>query len=247
MFYVNRHSPVPVYYQVMTDLKRRIRDEEWKENDKLPPEQELANYYGISRITFRQAISQLESDRLLVKKRGQGTFINKEKAPMLTRLSYSMSHDSTHFDTTVIDQTRIDHPNPIVISKLNLTDTDAVVCVTRLFTNQSEPIAICKSYLPQHLVPELENKALVDSSLTHTLEKNYHLLPVRVVDHLQAVRATQAESKLLRISFDTPLMMIEGLSYYAKDKPLEYSHTVWVGDLVQFEVILDGAFRFQCD
>lgn len=244
MFYIDRHSPVPVYYQVMTDLKRRIRDEEWKENEKLPAEQLLADYYGISRITFRQAIVQLEKDGLLEKRKNLGTFVNKAKAPMLTRLSYSMSHNSTHFDTTIIDQNLIAHPDPIVLSKLELSENDSVVYVTRFFSNNGEPIAICKSYLPQKLVPGLEKKALVDSSLTHTLEKNYNLRPLYVIDHLQAIRSTQADSKLLRITLDTPLMMVEGLSFYAKEKPLEYSNTLWVGDSVQFEIKLDQNFNF---
>lgn len=247
MFYINRHSPVPIYYQIMTDIKQRIRNGEWKENDKLPSEQELADTYGISRITLRQAISELEADGLLVKRRGHGTFIARGKTPLLTRLSYSMSHNSTHFDTTVIDQNRMDHPSQKVIERLQLAERTAVVCITRLFSMLGEPIAICKSFIPQHLVPELEKKALIDNSLTHTLEKYYKLHPVHVTDHLQAVRATQAESKLLRISLDTPLMMVEGLSYYEHDKPLEYSRTVWVGDAVQFEIILEGTFPFQRD
>lgn len=52
----------PVYFQIATDIKKRIMRHEWNINEKLPTEVELAEQYNVSRITLRQSIAELEKD-----------------------------------------------------------------------------------------------------------------------------------------------------------------------------------------
>ncbi len=74
---VDRDSPLPVYYQIASALRRRIADGEWRHGNQLPPEPELAKAFGVSRMTIRQALVELESDNVIVRRRGAGTFINQ--------------------------------------------------------------------------------------------------------------------------------------------------------------------------
>ena len=46
--------------------------------DMLPPERELAKRFGVSRPTINEALSALESQGVVVRKIGSGTFINQE-------------------------------------------------------------------------------------------------------------------------------------------------------------------------
>ena len=242
MFYIDRSSPVPIYYQVKTHLWNRIKSKEWGLHQKLPTETELAQYYGISRITLRQAVAELEDEGLLIKKRGQGTFINEKKAPIVTTLSYSLSSrtgsDNIKIETTVLEQMKLTHIEPYVKKRLELQENEAVIYIKRLFSIDGAPMAVSRSYLPAHLVPDLEYKALVNNSISLSLQKYYQLEPMFVKDNLAAVRATQSESRILTITLDSPLMLVEGLSYYAEKKPLESSHTLWSGDSVKFEILL---------
>ena len=62
---INRDSPVPVYYQVATDLRTRIIHGEWGQNGQIPSENALVQQYGISRVTIRQALAELEKDEYI--------------------------------------------------------------------------------------------------------------------------------------------------------------------------------------
>lgn len=74
---VDRDSPVPVYYQIASALRQRIAEGEWRKGNQLPPEPELAKAFGVSRMTIRQALVELEGDGVIVRRRGAGTFVNQ--------------------------------------------------------------------------------------------------------------------------------------------------------------------------
>ncbi len=247
MFYIERNSPVPVYYQVMGDIKTRIRNNEWGPKDKLPTEIELSDYYGISRITLRQAITELIKEGLLIKRRGSGTFINELKIPMVTTLSYSLSttdaRSHKHIETTILDQMKLVPTESVIRKKLKLEEGESVIYIKRLISIEKSPVAVSRAYIPLRLVPDLDKKALLNNSISQSLKKYYELEPILVKDNLEAVRATQAESRILNNPIDSPLMLVEGLSFYAEDKPLEYSYTLWTGDSVRFEILLERGYQ----
>lgn len=74
---VDRDSPIPAYFQIAIDLRRRISGGEWRADDQLPSEPELAIQYDVSRMTMRQAVAELVKEGILVRRRGNGTFVSR--------------------------------------------------------------------------------------------------------------------------------------------------------------------------
>jgi GntR family transcriptional regulator len=70
-------GPTPLYYQVKSILEGKIRSQELKEKERLPSEAELCTEFGVSRITVRQALSELLKDGLIYRERGKGTYISE--------------------------------------------------------------------------------------------------------------------------------------------------------------------------
>jgi len=92
---IDRDSPIPVYFQITLDLEQRISGGEWRADNRLPSEPDLATQYNVSRMTIRQAINELVKDGILIRRRGNGTFVNRvylditvnQKEDALSRLS----------------------------------------------------------------------------------------------------------------------------------------------------------------
>lgn len=63
-------AQLPLYEQLKEVIKSKIRDGEYKENEKIPPEPELTEAYSVSRITVRRAIQDLVKG-YLIKKQGK--------------------------------------------------------------------------------------------------------------------------------------------------------------------------------
>jgi GntR family transcriptional regulator, arabinose operon transcriptional repressor len=72
---LRKDSPVPLYQQLLNEVRDRISTGEWKVGSRLPSETELASSLGVSRVTIRQALGAAVEAGLLVRARGKGTFV----------------------------------------------------------------------------------------------------------------------------------------------------------------------------
>lgn len=70
-------APRPLYERIYLDLLRQIRRGILGVGDKLPTEAELTRIYGVSRITIRAALGQLEQEDLIRRIAGKGTFVTR--------------------------------------------------------------------------------------------------------------------------------------------------------------------------
>ena len=75
-------SAVPLYQQVMDDLKGEIARGVYASGSRIPSEMELVKYYGVGRITVRRAVEELSRAGYLNRQQGRGTFVC---APKLKR------------------------------------------------------------------------------------------------------------------------------------------------------------------
>src|SRR5690606_5555378 len=84
-----------LHEQVRQDLLDRILAGEYKHGDRLPPEDELCQYYGVSRITVRRAVSELAAQFIVVRRRGVGTEVTyKSSSRRVFRLSGFFENNS---------------------------------------------------------------------------------------------------------------------------------------------------------
>ncbi|MDF1513185.1 MAG: GntR family transcriptional regulator [Anaerolineae bacterium] len=72
---VNPNDPLPRYYQVYASLHKRIESDEFSAGDALPSERQLANDYGVSRITIVKALDILERESFIERQHGRGNFV----------------------------------------------------------------------------------------------------------------------------------------------------------------------------
>jgi DNA-binding LacI/PurR family transcriptional regulator len=82
------HDAKPLYYRIYQDLKEKIETGEYKPDDQLPTEIELAEMHGVSRITSKRALIELEREGLIYRKRGSGSFVKRPEQrqfPEVTR------------------------------------------------------------------------------------------------------------------------------------------------------------------
>ncbi len=75
-------SPVPVYQQIITQIKYSIARGALKPGDKLPTVRDVAAENRINRNTVARAYMDLEREGILVGRAGQGSFVS-DNAPLL--------------------------------------------------------------------------------------------------------------------------------------------------------------------
>lgn len=71
-------SRLPLSMQIGSLLRRRLEEGEWKVGQQLPTLEDFMAEYGVSRATMRAALSDLESEGLIERGRGRGTFVTED-------------------------------------------------------------------------------------------------------------------------------------------------------------------------
>jgi DNA-binding FadR family transcriptional regulator len=70
---ISKESPTPLYHQLFSLLKSRILDGTLALGLRLPPEEQLADLFSVSRITAKRAMDDLATEGLVERRRGRGT------------------------------------------------------------------------------------------------------------------------------------------------------------------------------
>ena len=68
-------SPVPLYIQVASTLRRRIETGQWLPSQKISTLEELEREFEVARVTVRQAVELLQDEGLVHRRQGRGTFV----------------------------------------------------------------------------------------------------------------------------------------------------------------------------
>src|SRR5690349_20831828 len=132
---LNALSPVPLYTQIRELLRERILSGDYKAHVQMPSENDMVRMFGVSRITVRQALTDLQKEGLIFKIHGKGTFVSKPKATQnLQRLQgfgEAMSSEG-HVAYSRVLGSRLMRAGKVVAERLALTQRDDVMEIRRV-------------------------------------------------------------------------------------------------------------------
>lgn len=83
MFVLNSGSGIPIYRQLVDQIRRLVAAGQLKPGDTLPSVREVASLHAVNPMTISRAYNQLEIEGVLLRKRGRPM----EVAPLATRIS----------------------------------------------------------------------------------------------------------------------------------------------------------------
>lgn len=85
----NKQEPLPKYVLIYNQLLTAIDTGEFKAGTKLPPEETLAKYFNVSRMTLRQALSLLREDGKVMSRKGSGTIVSEKRSSPILGIEHS--------------------------------------------------------------------------------------------------------------------------------------------------------------
>ena len=237
---LDRHTPVPLYYQLKQMILAQIKDGTLQTGDMLPTELELCQRYGVSRQTIRQALGELVFEGYLHRHKGRGTFVARPKIEehffaRLETYNDEMRKNGVAPAPLVLEVKRLDGVSSIN-ERLNLPLTDRLLRIHRLRFADGEPIVHLKTHLPAKLFPGLAEEDLEHRSLYDLIEQNYGKRVVHVSREIEAVRASSADVGLLGIDKYDAVCLVRTTGYDQEGIPLEYSIASYRGDRTKFSL-----------
>lgn len=236
-----RRSPVARWGRIAQDLRRAIELQELLAGEQLPTENDLAEQYGVSRITVRQALAALTEDGYIQRRHGAGTFVSDGLKVIQHDLTVAEPwRDRAATSGMRATSVQVEAPRYLEVPRSLMLDVGVAAenVGTRYFKRlqilEDTPLGVSESWLAPQIARGIEDEPLIDGSLSRTLDQRYGVHPTRVHAYMHAETSTLAVSEQLNCHLDTPLVVVNELALASDGSVISVSSTRWLGHRVRF-------------
>jgi len=238
---LNSRSPIPLYHQLADIILAKIRSEKYPLGSRIPSENSLAARYSIGRPTARQATDLLVRKRILIRRRGSGTFVcEKQKEVDLFSLAGTISSfhkKGISITTRILHKTRLkliedDPENPFANKKAYF--------FSRLSRVEKAPVLIEDIYLHSALFSGIDQIDLAGRSLSQIVDEHYYMHPSGGKQNFRIGYLTGKRALKLDVTPDTPILTVKRFLHFDQAINAVYSELYCRTDQFIFSQTLGG-------
>lgn len=226
-------AALPLYINLEKTLRNRILAGKYKPYDSFPTENQLCQEFGVSRITVRQAMTMLESDNLIRREQGRGSFVTGLKGDEF-RLSLAgrvddLSELSAKTTLKLISKKLMTAKTELV-QDMNLDAEAKVYLFEGIRFLYDECHAFVQVYLPEEIGRIIPLEDFDGALLIERVEKELGEKVARVQQYISASVADNRIANLIRVKKGHPLLIIKRIYFSESGRCLETGITSFPGD-----------------
>ncbi|MGC3872464.1 histidine utilization repressor [Halomonas sp. GXIMD04776] len=223
-------STSPLYLQIQQHLLERMSNGDYPVHHQIPPEEQLARDFGVSRMTANKAIRDLVQQGYLVRQPGLGTFVTDRKAE-------SSLLDVTNIAEEVRSRDHV-YRNEVLISEaIEADDEVALRLGVRLGTRVFHTLLV---HFENDVPIQLENRFVNPRWVPHYLDTDFSLRtpnevlvaasPITDIEHIvEAVLPDIQIAEWLAIESGTPCLQMTRRTW-SSDQLISYARLTHPGD-----------------
>lgn len=229
---IDKNSPIPVYYQLKEDIKKKIIEGVWQVGECISSERELSETYSVSRMTIRQALGELVQEGILVREKGKGTFVCDPKVKQKDMMSFSemIKRSGRKLETRVLEFEIVDTPEEF----LDFFKFDKLYKINRIRVVDGENIANEIVYIPCDYCGYIDKEIIKGSLFNIFADFGY------IIDHSESsIKAVIMDDKLkdlFNVKVELPLLKICSKTYTTEGKILFVEESIYRSDKFDLEV-----------
>ncbi len=235
---VQRDLDAPLYAQIQREIELGIATNRLRPGDLVPGEVELAARYGVSRVTVRQALSELVTEGLLYRIQGKGTFVAapmiQRAEPNITSFFYEMRESGRELRAQA--RSEVCKPDPETVRLLQLPPDELVIITRRLRFINNEPLAYQINTTRHALCPGFEHEDLSAQSFQYTLEIKYGVRIVEADEQLSSIIPDAELARVLEMPTTMPVLVDSRTLYKAGGELIGRAQTFFRGDRYTYKV-----------
>jgi len=228
----------PLHIQLREVLRSKIDDGEYPPGTCIPSESQLAETYGLNRLSVRNALAALEYEGLLHSVQGKGVFVT---APKLERDMETLGG----FRQTIRERSRrpgtqvlvkaLRKAGPLYAQILKQDPEQDIWYVRRICLSDRKPIALEEIFIPTGVVPGFEDVDIKLFSIFDVYQWN-GIHPARGEQRLAITHLDRSDARLIGLDEDAAVLEFSGVTLDQEGRVIEFSRSYTRGDRCEFLV-----------
>ena len=223
--------------KIYHDIYDKIKSHFYKQGEQLPTEHVLKTEYNVSLTPIRQALGTLETEGIIIRKPGKGTFvaktINKESMSAMGGFGIHVIECGHNLTCRTIKCERI-LLTAAMADYLSLPVHTPVTLISRVRFFKEQPIFFLNHYIPD-LDPAIVNSAGHISFMREFL-KSQGFAVAYVSEKIKAIVTDDNLGNILKLPMGYPLLKINRISYNENYKPLVYEEYYVNSDTWDYQI-----------
>ena len=235
-------AEAPRYREVADALQRQIDAGDLAAHDRLASERDIADRFGLSRMTARQAVELLVGRGVVYRRPGSGTYVAPPRVvhslQRLAGFSEQMRLQGMHPSGRVLEMRSTDTPGAAARGALGLGDGDAAWMVRRLRYGDGEPLLLETFWVPREVCPELGAGELAEQSLYSVMRSRYGIEPDSAETSLEPAALDAADARHLTVRPGAPAILVVRTTRDGSGRAIEFARDLYRGDRARFDLTL---------
>lgn len=228
----------PLYSKVQAAIRAAIRSGRLGTGAALPSEKDLEAEHGVSRITVRRALEELEREGLVVRGRGRQARVVE---PLVSAARTEIEDDlAAILELVRGTQARVLSfkwrlPDEVIALKLEAAEDEPVLQVDRLRSNGGKPMLHTRAHMPAWIGSKLEPDMLTERTMLDLLVQS----GVTITSAAQEMRAAPCPENvapLIGLSVGEPVFVIERLVRDIRDRPVQHLVATFRWDCYSYRI-----------
>lgn len=231
----------PLFVQVRNKLRDDILARRLPPGVKLPSEAKLQAAFGVSRITIRQALSELQAEGLVETFNGKGSFVTRPaNAPLLGLLAgfNAVMHARGLRTGGRLLDVRTEVITPQVMRALGMPADSRVMEILILRLVEDAPTAHARLVCEPSMGNRLLELGVESTDVMTLLEDKLELWLERSHVEASAVGASAEHAALLEIATGEPLLRMRFVPYDLAGRPLLFAEMHFRHDRFSYRTVI---------
>lgn len=213
-------------------------------HDKMPTERELAETFGVTRLTVRRALDQLGYEGRVYRTQGAGTFVSEPRITKSVELT-SFSDDMRArglVPGSLFAEIEERPAGADIGARLGISPRDPVAHIYRVRTADGEPMCVEHTYIPASLAPGLAARG-VEGSLYQLMAEVYHLRAEKAEQSIHATVLEPDVARRLGVADFSPAFRVSRVAFDARNRRIEYAESTYRADRYSYDFVIYRTVR----
>ncbi len=223
------------YITIHDKIKEQIDNGIWKIGQRLPSERDLAEEFGVSRMTLRQGITLLVEEGVLQRKVGSGTYVAstrvQEKMRGTTSFTEIVQLQGKNPSSQLLSYIRT-KPNDKELEQLGLAKGEYIIRMERVRYADNVPVVYEVASIPERLIKNVPKEGVTNHFFKTLVNNGYRI--GKSQQTIYARLANEKVAKYLQISKNQAILALRQVSYLEDGQAFEYVNSQYVGERFEF-------------